>query len=347
MRASSAEEWRCFSRHCLREIQNDMRTPWLISLLCVFVLAACGDDEGERVCVPGVSVSCVGAGGCTGGQICLPSGEGFGECDCGDAGTPDTGRDVGEDTAVDSEVPDSRADSADADEGDMAADVPVDAPVDAPNPDDCDPVANTGCPDGERCTFVVTNADSFEGITTCAPIGSTADGERCTATPGDEGSDDCSAGSTCDGSLCVQICGLEDEDACTGCAEISALFPDRENVGVCPASCDPLAAVNCSPGLGCYYTGSELGFVCVPDASVEDAGIGSPCEFFNDCPSGLHCSISSGPTTSECRYPCNTVFARLPTCDDVDGPGEGFTCRAFFGEGEGEPANFGLCIESD
>jgi hypothetical protein len=37
------------------------------------------------VCVPGASQACVGPGGCTGGQVCLPDGSGLATCDCGPA----------------------------------------------------------------------------------------------------------------------------------------------------------------------------------------------------------------------------------------------------------------------
>ena len=36
-----------------------------------------------RLCVPGASQACVGVAGCTGGQVCLKDGTGFGDCDCG------------------------------------------------------------------------------------------------------------------------------------------------------------------------------------------------------------------------------------------------------------------------
>jgi hypothetical protein len=36
-----------------------------------------------RVCVPGVTQACLGPGACSGAQACLPSGDGFGVCDCG------------------------------------------------------------------------------------------------------------------------------------------------------------------------------------------------------------------------------------------------------------------------
>jgi hypothetical protein len=43
------------------------------------------------VCTPGSTQSCVGPGGCTGGQACLESASGFGPCDCGPAPAVDAG----------------------------------------------------------------------------------------------------------------------------------------------------------------------------------------------------------------------------------------------------------------
>lgn len=40
------------------------------------------------VCTPGASQACVGPGGCTGGQACLPDGSALGPCDCGGGATP-------------------------------------------------------------------------------------------------------------------------------------------------------------------------------------------------------------------------------------------------------------------
>lgn len=37
----------------------------------------------SRLCGPGETRACVGAGACKGGQVCLPDGSGFGNCDCG------------------------------------------------------------------------------------------------------------------------------------------------------------------------------------------------------------------------------------------------------------------------
>lgn len=65
----------------------------LLSFLISLLVAACSGDD-ERACVPGASVACVGPGGCDGGQMCLPDGAGFSDCDCG--GSLDASVDAGE-----------------------------------------------------------------------------------------------------------------------------------------------------------------------------------------------------------------------------------------------------------
>ena len=78
-----------------------MGRAWLLGAAFVGSLAigiACGssdDGGGGKACTPGQSIACVGAGGCSGGQICNQSGTGYGECACGsgggDAGNSDSG----------------------------------------------------------------------------------------------------------------------------------------------------------------------------------------------------------------------------------------------------------------
>lgn len=41
-----------------------------------------------RVCVPGSTQACVGAGACAGGQVCSSDGSGYGACDCGTSSAP-------------------------------------------------------------------------------------------------------------------------------------------------------------------------------------------------------------------------------------------------------------------
>jgi len=42
-------------------------------------------EPATRVCTPGTTQACVGPGACSGGQVCLESGQAYGACDCGDA----------------------------------------------------------------------------------------------------------------------------------------------------------------------------------------------------------------------------------------------------------------------
>jgi hypothetical protein len=38
----------------------------------------------NQLCIPGVTVECLGPGACRGAQACLPDGRGYGPCDCGE-----------------------------------------------------------------------------------------------------------------------------------------------------------------------------------------------------------------------------------------------------------------------
>lgn len=75
-------------------------------------LSGCGshvESTQTTACTPGISVACVGPGGCSGAQVCKDDGTGYGRCDCGggvDSGGSDTS--TLPDTDVDSSVvPDS------------------------------------------------------------------------------------------------------------------------------------------------------------------------------------------------------------------------------------------------
>jgi hypothetical protein len=45
----------------------------------------------ERLCIPGVTQECLGPAACRGAQACLPDGNGYGPCDCGEQQTPERG----------------------------------------------------------------------------------------------------------------------------------------------------------------------------------------------------------------------------------------------------------------
>jgi hypothetical protein len=41
----------------------------------------------DRLCIPGLTQECLGPAACRGAQACLPDGDGYGPCDCGNAST--------------------------------------------------------------------------------------------------------------------------------------------------------------------------------------------------------------------------------------------------------------------
>lgn len=46
--------------------------------------AAAPSPAPGRLCIPGVTQECLGPAACRGAQACLPDGDGYGPCDCGD-----------------------------------------------------------------------------------------------------------------------------------------------------------------------------------------------------------------------------------------------------------------------
>ena len=77
-----------------------------IALLTVFFLGACSEDTvpavpptPTQVCIPGMSIACVGACG-SGFQVCNATGSGYSGCECVSGGSPDTGVNGGVDAGV-------------------------------------------------------------------------------------------------------------------------------------------------------------------------------------------------------------------------------------------------------
>jgi hypothetical protein len=162
----------------------------------------------------------------------------------------------------------------DASLADAAADaIPSwDAPMaDGPPAVACDPLAQSGCADGEKCSWYRSTPTS--GYTTCVANGSVALDGACTAP--DVGSDDCLSGGICIGGQCQAICSSVPESCAAdatcvlygevfdlaygGCEYLCNPVTQRRNVDDAPAcgSPDPEA-----PLRGCY--GFSFPFSCRP-----------------------------------------------------------------------------------
>ena len=158
---------------------------------------------------------------------------------------------------------------------DAAVDAPViliDAMVDAAS-GPCNPLAQTGCNSGERCTWIKDqDVPTPIGHIGCVPMGTVAVGAACTVATATTGHDDCIVGSVCVSGTCKQICDLQGGTPTCGtnfaCTQYQGLFDSGGTTvaGVCDVKCDPLTQVAAtgsptaacgsttptSPNQGCY-----------------------------------------------------------------------------------------------
>ena len=151
-------------------------------------------------------------------------------------------------------------------------------------PGHCNPVAQTGCSPGEKCTWQAVT-DTL-GRIACVPDGTVALGSECLVlAPGETaGYDDCVAGAYCLSGTCEEICA-DAPDSCdttvSACSVYPSLFLGAEfTIGVCDPTCEPGPQTRVSDGAaacggivehprGCYgwTTDSVPTFVCMPDVS--------------------------------------------------------------------------------
>jgi hypothetical protein len=113
----------------------------------------------------------------------------------------------------------------------------------------CNPLTQTGCNAGEKCTWISDQDDPPIGHVGCAPEAAAPKqiDEVCTDPPaGPMGYDDCAKGSVCLAGVCKQICDVNGGDpTCDtnhSCTRYADFFEVGGNAvaGVCDPGCDPL-----------------------------------------------------------------------------------------------------------
>lgn len=261
-----------------------------VGLGVVCLLAGCE----SQVCTPGTSVACVGAGGCAGGQVCNAEGSGFGACDCG--GMTDAGTDTGTD-------PDGGVTDVPMTDSPPTEDTP---PVDAPV--SCDPITQAGCESGERCAYVAS-----EATRQCVTGAGIAVGEACE--PPTSGADPCAAGAQCIGGRCTTLCLVAGDGRCDSTEVCLGYFelvgPDRDDVGACQTSCDPLTQLRpdgtaCSSGQGCFAISSDATTTLTCASAISTLTHGEAVTgtvFANSCAPG-HMVINDASGTPRCAAYC-------------------------------------------
>jgi hypothetical protein len=145
----------------------------------------------------------------------------------------------------------------------------------------CNPVSQTGCDAGEKCTFVTYQDMPALGKTECVAEGTVESGGACTAgMPGAAtGFDDCKAGLSGVNGACSDICTQTDKSTCEdgfACVIYADTFDDLgadATIGLCAPTCDPVTQDCEIESQACYLLISDGAGTCasVPAGAAEKA----------------------------------------------------------------------------
>ncbi|MEO6774959.1 MAG: hypothetical protein ABI467_18465 [Kofleriaceae bacterium] len=186
----------------------------------------------------------------------------------------------------------------------------------------CNPLSQTGCNTGEKCTWVydLVSADGTNilGHVGCAPDGDKVAHDQCTRNAaGAQGWDDCKAGTFCKAKrelvgpggvgVCEQVCDNSGADATSACATDSACVAYHNifevssmNVaGVCDYKCDPFADNDF------LHTGS-----------ADPVRAGSACQPYEGCYGGPR---DTQATSFSCAREYNTDMHNRDECTATSG----------------------------
>jgi hypothetical protein len=251
---------------------------------------------------------------------------------------------------------DSKLHLGDGDDGgepDAAHSLPPDASPDASlidaAPGICDPIAQTGCGSGEKCTWIMIDTATNAGQLGCVPNGNIPSAGACTRGPDglSTGYDNCTGGNVCAGIVdgtgtCEAACDLN-PDSCaanTVCVRYANLFDQAGNMGACDFACDPVTqqrlfdgagfcgAVNLSqPERGCYRSIDAPTAFCAftPIAArtqkQDNVAYDYPnAVYLNGCAAGYEPFTRT--STNDATVICN-AFCRPTTTSSTSPAGEG------------------------
>ncbi len=207
--------------------------------------------------------------------------------------------------------------------GDDAPTPGVAAPASA-----CDLVAQTGCPEGKRCSVSGGGAGLFQTACLNVPATPAGVGETCSRPSGIPGEDNCAVGLFCTPwgkpaatptafwcrDLCVADADCGNDEACL------AFLGAAPGHGVCIPTCDPFAENACPSGANCIAERAtserEAAFAC---SRVGNTAAGETCSVrSDDCVVGAMCARASSDGVERCGVICDSTHA----C------GDGKTCEA-------------------
>jgi hypothetical protein len=202
----------------------------------------------------------------------------------------------------------------------------------------CDNFAQD-CPSGYKCSAYAEGGGNSWNALKCVPVmeGAVGVGEACFVEGnGVSGIDNCELGAYCwetdaeNKGVCVGLCSGSPEAPVCPPKSICAIWGSGI-LNLCLGTCDPLTLDCVQSGDVCISTGDT--FICVLDASGEEAQAHDPCEYANSCDPGLACvnstaAVECDPAVSGCCEPfCDLSEPNL--C-----PGQGQVCTPWFEQGQ-------------
>jgi len=221
-------------------------------------------------------------------------------------------------------------------------------------PTDCNPIAQSGCLQGERCTWLGAAAPLRLG---CVPNGTVALGETCVRAVGADEADNCAAGLRCgDELVCRKICDNATEGSCSAnhlCTRTSSTPSPNggSDPGVCLETCNPVTQVRdtdqapaCgspnpgTPTRGCYGD-IDTGFVCASAGNSANVAGSMPANgSLNSCAPGFQALLRSS-SAPQSPIICVAFCAPAPTSSVQPGNaggllGSGHTCANRGASGE-------------
>lgn len=215
-------------------------------------------------------------------------------------------------------------------------------------PEDCS-IFEQNCPPGFKCMPYANDGGNSWNDTQCVPLvpDPGAPGDPCTILgSGLDGLDDCDGTSMCwdvdletNMGTCAAFCvGSPEDPSCAESCHYCTISGDGV-LTLCLESCDPVAQ-DCPLGQACYAA-NEV-FTCIPDASPEDAVIGSPCEFINACPPGSLCVNGDSVPGCEENIGCCSPVCPAGGADPCPGLLPGTECVPWYGDEPPPPSQCGV-----
>ncbi len=200
---------------------------------------------------------------------------------------------------------------------------------------DCNPVTQTGCNPGEKCTAVsAAGTYGYECVSDSADLGLY---EVCEQSPG-TGADGCAAGTACIASedaagQCMQLCSVASD-----CEDALCVAAPVTHIPFCAPECSPFDAM-CPGDTQCRPEGDR--FVCRFSELADTGQTAEPCSGRDTgCGEGFACfpgGLVPGCSSESCCTPlCNA--------DDTDTCSSPTACTPMFSAPAPGAESIGACI---